>query len=129
MVVRRNPAASVQHQNLIAAMVKHYLGKGCRELRADIGRLPRPAVIDGELGGFKPDLTCVVRGIPIIVEAETADSLRTDHTSKQFLTFFDCAREIGGRFEVIVPRGSQDDARDFLAELGIPEGGVAIWHT
>lgn len=54
-----------------------------------------------------------------IVEVETKDSINDSHTKDQWQLFSMHAFDIGTDFNILVPKGSENDAEKRKKELGI----------
>ena len=117
--MQRNPQESKEHQDLINMMVHHFTGKGYRNIRADAPGILNPEVIPGTKQNHIPDLTADKNGTRIILEAETANSIFSDHTASQWSLFSDAAKKAGGEFHIVVPKGCRSYAEKRLADLGL----------
>lgn len=91
-------------------MANYYLTLGYTGIRADLKGYDEPGLIwwtGREQESYKPDLTCLrndAQSTTIILEAETCESLFTEHTHQQWRLFAARAKHIGGEFHVVVPR-------------------------
>ncbi|MBE0448998.1 MAG: hypothetical protein IBX64_13070 [Actinobacteria bacterium] len=119
----------VVHQNLIRMMAGYFQRQGYTDIRADVTGYSQPA----KISDCTPDLTCRKgdhRRTPIILEAETCDTLSDAHTHDQWMAFYHYARSIGGEFYIVVPTlcnniSGRDLVRQRLIHLGI--SADAIW--
>jgi len=110
---------SQEHQDLVSMMVRHFEMEGYTAIKADILGMPKPAIIYGTNSDHVPDLTAMKDDTFIILEAETSSSILDDHTVSQWSLFADAAREAGGEFHVVVPKGSRGIAEQRAANVGI----------
>ncbi len=91
-------------------MATYFQTLGYTALFADLAGYSEPGLIwwtGKEHDAYKPDLTCTKndgRGTPIILEAETCETLFIDHTMQQWKLFSARAKQIGGEFHVVVPK-------------------------
>lgn len=117
--MQRNPSESKQHADLITMMVNHFRGQGYRNIKADVAGMTSPDIIHGTKKDHVPDLTAQKNGVTVILEAETSMSIHDGHTASQWSLFADAAKNDGGEFHVVVPKGSRDDAAQQAASLSI----------
>lgn len=68
--------------------------------------------------GQIPDVTAQ-SGNLFIFEVEPADSISNTHTADQWKLFAEYANQHGAEFWVLLPNGSNSDARSRLNQLGI----------
>jgi hypothetical protein len=98
------------HDSLVRMMVNYYSTQGCVNIRADLENFSRPVAIywkRREQERFIPDVTCQkndLKKTQIILEAETCESLGSDHTRQQFELYSAHAAQFGKEFHVAVPR-------------------------
>ena len=121
--LRRN--ASTEHQRLVRLAVSKIQNEvRSAIIRADLPGYDQPPVISwsGKTSGHLPD----VLGGGFIVEAETAESLRTAHTESQLRLFEAYATQNNLILVLAVPSAAQQDTRTWLAELGLTG---TIWHA
>jgi len=127
------------HDSLVRMMAAYFSTLGYSALRADLNGYPRPTKIwwtGRESEAHIPDLTCFKNDpqqTPIILEAETCESVGLEHTRQQWLLFSAHARAIKGEFHVVVPRicyrGTQPVTGQALVEeygraWGLTFGGI-----
>jgi len=97
-----------EHDALVLMMARFFIKEGYSDIRADIPGWLRPDGIcwtDKPEHKYFPDLTCTDNsGKLVILEAETCESLATQHTKAQFRIFSAHASNTNGRFEVVVPK-------------------------
>jgi len=117
--MRRNPVESKEHEGLVNMMVRHFVGQGLRNIKADVQGMTTPDLIYGTKKNHVPDLTADRNGVRIILEAETESSIFDTHTASQWTLFSDVALRFGGEFHVVVPKGSRTDAERRAADLGL----------
>jgi hypothetical protein len=117
MAVRTSKLA---HMLMVRSLVLDLKKKGFRNIRADLEGLARPPRVDGtpEDETYVPDVTGDGREHNVF-EVETADTIYDEHTADQWKSFADYARERNGRFWVVVPKGTADDARFRLSRLHV----------
>ena len=117
--MQRNPSESKQHADLIKMMVSHFTSEGYQNIKADVAGMKGPDVIYGTKQNHVPDLTAQKNGVTIILEAETSGSINHSHTASQWSLFADAAKNDGGEFHIVVPKGSRNDAKQRAANLSI----------
>lgn len=117
--MQRNPSESKQHVDLITMMVSHFRGQGYQNIKADVAGMTCPDVICGTKKNHIPDLTAQKNGVSVILEAETSGSIHDSHTASQWSLFADAAKNDGGEFHVVVPKGARNDAAQRAASLSI----------
>ncbi|OGP48364.1 MAG: hypothetical protein A3K30_06750 [Deltaproteobacteria bacterium RBG_13_51_10] len=115
----RNSSESKEHAELINMMVRHFIGQGARNVRADISGVTTPDVIHGTKQDHVPDLTVDKNGTRIILEAETSSTISDSHTASQWSLFSDAAQKAGGEFHVVVPKGYRGEAQQRATALAI----------
>ncbi len=97
-----------EHDALVLMMARFFIREGCSDVKADIPGWLRPDGIwwdNKPEHKYFPDLTCTdSNGKLVILEAETCESLATQHTKEQFQIFSAHASNMNGRFEVVVPK-------------------------
>jgi hypothetical protein len=98
----------IEHDELVLMMARHFKQQGYTDIKADIPGWVQPLSIywsNNPNKKYIPDLTCVdANGVLIILEAETVNTFRDQHTQDQFTIFRAHATNNNGRFEVVVPR-------------------------
>ncbi len=103
---------------MVLQVAQEYARQGHRSIRADHPQhlSLRPA----QIGDHIPDVTSVhpTQNIPIICEVETADSIGTDHTKSQLLTFRQAATRLGGVLHVGLP---------FKSDLAVAQATTNGW--
>ena len=117
--MQRNQSESIQHIDLIKMMVSHFRSRGYRNIKADVAGMTRPDVIYGTKKNHVPDLTAQRNGVAVILEAETSGSINDGHTASQWSLFADAARNDGGEFHVVVPKGYRNYTEQRAADLSI----------
>lgn len=117
--MQRNPSESKQHADLIKMMVSHFNGEGYQNIKADVAGMQSPDVIYGIKQNHVPDVTAQKNSITVILEAETSGSIYHSHTASQWSLFADAAKNGGGEFHVVVPKGSRNDAAQRAANLSV----------
>lgn len=97
-----------EHDQLILMMARYFKQLGYTDIRADIPGWTQPQYIfwsNNPNQTYIPDLTCLdTNGVLVILEAETCNSFKDQHTQEQFRIFRAHASNNKGRFEVVVPR-------------------------
>jgi len=103
-----------------------FLGeKGFKDIKADISGYSQPTKIKWKStgSGHIPDVIAK-NGRLTILEVETDDSIFDQHTADQWKLFAVYAQERDAEFWVVVPTGSEPDARVRLTQLGI---SASVW--
>ena len=123
-----------EHDQLILMMARYFKQQGYSDIRADIPGWTQPYGIHWSNNpgqNYIPDLTCLdTNGILVILEAETCNSLRDQHTQEQFTIFRAHANNERGRFEVVVPRSCLgSDGRTLIKNIASGWGIIIdnIW--
>jgi hypothetical protein len=121
----RNAKESEEHISLIKMMANHFSKLGYLNIRADLPGFTKPEAVQYGQKEFIPDLTCNKNdsGKPVIMEAETCDSIDDTHTRDQWTAFRASANKKNGEFHIVVPiscNGTRARAmtESRLAELG-----------
>ncbi len=97
------------------------------DIEVDLDGFHRPSEITGpdSKEGDVPDATA--RGEKLyIFEVETADSIKDEHTERQWTLFSNYAKENNGIFYVAVPPQSVWDARLRLKELSLEGTAISV---
>lgn len=122
----RTPEIQTAHDNLVRLLAKHYSSLGYKGIRMDVpGSTETPSGIYWNATPeqkYIPDITCFKNDISntlIIAEAETCDTLRSDHTKEQWKLFAAHAKNNNGEFHVIIPLICKEIAQSVATELGI----------
>lgn len=115
----RQPQAQSNHDWMVLQVANAYSRQGHRDIRADHADFP--GVGPAQIGDHIPDVTAIhpLQGTPVICEVETADSIGTDHTHSQLLTFRQAANRFGGALHVGLP---------FKSDLVRAQQVVAGWN-
>jgi hypothetical protein len=99
-----------EHDSLVRMMVNYFSTQGYLNIRADLDGFTRPDKLywkGRENEPLIPDLTCQMNDpqrTQIILEAETCQSIGSDHTCEEWKLFSACATQFGKQFHVVVPR-------------------------
>ncbi len=112
--------AQPKHDRMIRLVADRVLNEGHSHIKADIGGFEKPEVIyqqNTEIG-YKPDVTSTKYTL-YIFEVETEDSIDDPHTEDQWKSFYIEAQRRSGFFIVVVPPGSEQQARARAEGLGI----------
>lgn len=102
-----------KHDSLILYAVKKLKQAGARNICADLPHYPQPNRIYWEQTGegHIPDASARLGTYQYLVEAETEDTISIEHTRSQWTLFSANAKQHGKIFVVVVPSGSEDEAR------------------
>ena len=127
-MIYRTSLTSEEHDRLIRMMANHFASLGYTEIKAHVSGYNRP----DEIYGHFPDVACRkndVKRTPIILEAETCDTIFHEHTDGQWKTFYNEAKRSDGEFHIIVPktcngRLGTEMANQKLQQLGI---SATVW--
>jgi len=105
---------------MIIALTSHLRHSGHTNVKADLEGYIRPETITGGKtgGGFIPDVTSAC-GKAFIFEVETADSIDEAHTEDQWHSFAADSAAREKNFIVVVPKGTDKQARLRAKALGI----------
>lgn len=123
----RTPQRQSAHDKMIAEAVRVLHEKGYNSIRAD--HLPshaQPETISwkGAQSGHIPDLTANGAQASLVLEVETADSIRTTHTQDQWKLFDAFSKQHGKEFWVIVPATAKLEAATQINQMGL---SAQIW--
>jgi len=120
----RKYEAQKTHDALVEMMVNHFAYLGYSDICADIPGYRRPNDIywtNSPDVRYRPDLTCKKNDAQqtlIILEAETCETLESDHTEEQFRLFRANTNQNKGEFHIVVPRScSGRPGGDFVNEV------------
>jgi hypothetical protein len=114
-------ASKLAHMLMIRSLVLDLKKKGYKNIKADLNGLSKPEGVEGhnwDEEEFIPDVTGDGSEHNVF-EVETADTIYDDHTGEQWKTFADYAEKRNGRFWVVVPKGTADDAKWRLSRLKV----------
>ena len=112
--MERNSDSDTIHKNLITAMVKLLVGQGYTVKADHIGY---EGGVPDDYGGKKPDIFAFKNGNnKIFVEAETCDSISSEHAKEQWQVFSD---KIDTKFWMIVPKECLEELKSKLEEWKI----------
>ncbi len=124
---------SQEHQNLVDALVKAFIGAGFEIVTADSGSYSRPSAI----GRHEPDIVARDRnGLIIIGEAKTADDFYSETSKEQFIDFSSRIMSSGALqgqsvpFHIVVKKEAEGDLRSVLQSLGLTNkigNVITIW--
>jgi hypothetical protein len=84
------------------------------QIGAALPRHSQPALAQGTKQDHIPD----VMADGVIVEVEASDTIKDDHTTRQWSLFPDYAAESGKTLSVVVPKGSVAAAQSRLTRCG-----------
>lgn len=128
-----------EHDSLVRMMVNYYATQGYLSIRADLENSSRPEKIwwsGRENQAYIPDVTCNMNDrvrTTIILEAETCETLGSDHTRAQWSLFSAHAIQIGGQFHVAVPRlcsyNNRNVTGESLVRMFANQWGVTVHRT
>ena len=109
------------HDRLVSALAQKYEAEGYYVQADDIGH---PNGSPDPVGGYIPDVSAWILGGAIrLAEAETEDSIYSEHTRNQWRAFSNVADV---RFEVIVPKAALASAQQQAMDWGVR---VDQWWT
>jgi len=123
-----------EHQNLVDALVKAFIGEGYIIENADSGDYQRPPTIERH----EPDIIAKSSssGLIIIGEAKTREDLNGEISKEQFIDFSSRIMASGllkGQavpFHIVVKKEAAEDLRIVLASLGLSNkigNIITIW--
>lgn len=111
------------HDQLVSAAVRNMVKEGCTKVYADLPDHDQP----NERSGYRPDAVGYrANALKFIVEAETPDTLLSDHTTAQLRAFAKEAADTGAALIVVVPEGSTQAANTRLEKLGL---AGTVWYV
>ena len=109
-----------EHDSMVRAVANHIKENGHSNIKADLPGYDQPDLIywESTKKGRIPDVTSI-KNQGYIFEVETADSIDDSHTEDQWKLFSANAKEHSKKFIVVVPKGSEQQARQRFKELSI----------
>ncbi len=109
-----------EHDNMVKTVAQILIGRGYKEVKADLQGYPVPKKIvwESTKEGFVPDVTAY-RDEFRIFEVETADTINDPHTEQQWKLFFAYAATNKAMFYVVFPKGCVEAVKKRLEEIGI----------
>jgi len=112
--------SQTEHDSLVARAAEYLVQKGYTDVKADVTgwATPEKKTWKHTGQGHIPDATGQ-GNVNALVEVETADPIYDEHTEDQWTLFATYAKEHSEEFWVLVPKGSEDDAKERLTQLGI----------
>lgn len=111
--MERSEAAQSIHNKLIQKQVEEY--KKLRYLSIKADHIGYGSGMPKEVNGHRPDISANNKGIRVICEVETDDSIEIEHTIEQWKAF---SRSLY-QFEVCVPAKSLAKAKKLAEKHGI----------
>lgn len=116
----RQQQAQSNHDWMVLQVANAYSRQGHRDVRADHADFSGTTPV--QIGSHIPDLTAVhlLSGTPIVCEVETADSIGSDHTRNQLLTFRRAVDRLNGVLHVGLPfKSDLERAQQIVSRWGI----------
>jgi Holliday junction resolvase len=108
---------------MVVAVITHLHRMGATHIRACVSGYSVPT----SLGGCIPDITALYHGVPLVVEAETAEGLSSPHTIGQLTAFRHYTKQKSGCLVLAVAPAEAVAAHRLLDGLfGVVEG-VIVW--
>ena len=116
-----------EHALMVRSLARALKEQGHTDIKVDLFGYDLPEQIYWETNkqGETPDVTST-NIKHFIFEVETADSIDDPHTEGQWRLFSAHARQQSKAFVVVVPKGSEKQARQKAAELGIKIDSVWV---
>lgn len=111
IISKRAPKAQTLHDNVVRALANKLKTDGYT-VYADIPEFTQPP----KVGDYVPDVYAVNASSKIIGEAETCDTIGSDHTKEQYTVFSNIQDVL---FHVIVPESCLTEAQTYAALWGI----------
>ncbi|MFC1510198.1 hypothetical protein ACFL49_00875 [Candidatus Omnitrophota bacterium] len=119
----RNSESQRNHDELVRVLAKHYSSLGYIGIRADIPDYSQTPVgiywTDRPEKKYIPDIVCSKNdenNTIIVAEAETCETLMTEHTREQWKMFSAHAKSKGGEFHIITPKSCKEKAEVVATE-------------
>ena len=113
---------SIEHQNLVDALIKALISQGFNVSEADSGTYPKPYAI----GRHEPDIIAhAPSGLIVIGEAKTADDFVSQRSKEQFIDYSSRVMSSGplrGQptpFHIIIKKESILDLKQVLNSIGL----------
>jgi len=110
-MVRRPAQTQSLHDRMVLARARGLLSEGY-EVRADVNGYNRPPTVNGHV----PDIYARKVGSTVIAEAETCDTIESEHTRSQYVAFSSVPQ---AAFHVIVPETCLTSAKEAARRWGI----------
>jgi hypothetical protein len=133
-MLARESAPSEEHQKLVGFLVDWIIAEGCMISCASYASYPRCEAIDGDYIpdaiGYRSDIELACFG-----ESETAETIDTEHTKRQFRKFADRIMKEGkskGKmcpFYITIPKGSEEVLKAVLRELSLLDKAHVMWRS
>ena len=108
---KRSRNAQSLHDMMVEIRANNLRSDGY-DVSADIPGFPQPPTIKG----YIPDIYAVKGYSKIITEAETCDTIGSQHTKEQYKAF---SSVLGAEFHVVVPKSCLSDAKRYAELWGI----------
>ena len=108
---KRAPHTQSLHDTMVRSLANKFANDGYT-VYADLPGFTQPP----KIVNYIPDLYAVKSSVKIIGEAETCDTIGTDHTKEQYSAFSNVP---GTEFHVIVPESCLEQAKRYAAIWGI----------
>lgn len=120
---------SRKHRQLVEYVTRHLKQRFYDDIRAHAPGFSAPDPVENghEFPDLAPDITMVARGKQLhVMKVETPDTLKQAHRSGHWQVLARHAEQNGGRFWVVVPRGSSPAAVRALQALELQ---AKVWEV
>ena len=118
-----------KHDLLVEYVARHLKQRFYDDVRARAEGFRPPARVEHGLEAppVVPDVTMVARGAKLnVLEVETPETLRRAETARKWAALAHHAEQRGGRFWVVVPRGTSESARKKLHSAAV---NAQLWEV
>ena len=117
---------SPSHEEMLRKVAKHVRQRFYRDVRARLGGYRPPPAFRLEDRDRVPDVTMSGKHNRLhILEVETPDSIPAPETRAKWVTFSRQAARNRGKFWVVVPKGTGEEARLLARDLSIE---ATVWE-
>ncbi|GAF98431.1 unnamed protein product, partial [marine sediment metagenome] len=120
-------SSQADHDRMVRLVANSLMDKGYYDIRAVVPGFENPnrRTWPGTNKGHVPDVTA--HGMQFnILEVETEDSIRDEHTEDQWALFANFARTRYSVFWLVVPAGCKEQAEQRLTSIGIE---AKVWEV
>ena len=118
---------SKKHDRMVEYVARHLKQRFYDDIRAHADGFHPPAKVENGQEDLVPDVTMVARGAKLhVLEVETSETLKSAGTAKKWQALARHAEQRGGRFWVVVPRGSSDTAVSKLRSMNVQ---AKVWEV
>ena len=121
----KTPENADGHDRMVFRVARHLKQRYYRDVRASVRGFPAPEPVSSASAPVTADVTMVTKLDQLnLFAVETAGTIG-ERAREEWTALAEHADRCGGRFRVVVPRGSRGSAERQLQEFGLTAG---VWE-